>query len=352
MKRSLIVLSAVLLAAAGGVCTWRALSPDEKTSLDLSGNVDIRSVGISFRVAGRLQSLSVDEGASVKAGEELGRLDAEPCEIALRRAEAEVEAARRALPRAESQARAAEAAWDLFRSGYRQEEIDHARASLESEQALLDNARKEYDRQQKLIASSAVSRQSLDAAEKTFRSQKALTAAAEAKFTELSAGYRQEEIEQARAQHEAARNAVDEASANLASAEAARDQAALNLRDTKLIAPADGVIMTRTLEPGSMVTAGATVLTLSLRHPVWVRAYVDEADLDRVHPGQKVTVTTDGGGRYEGTIGYISPQAEFTPKTVETADIRTTLVYRLRVVVEGEGVSRLNQGAPVRVEVP
>ncbi len=352
MKKKLVILLLVLLLAGGGVYAWRALSDGEGETLSLSGNVDIRSVGLSFRVGGRLQSLKVDEGDAVKAGDEVGSLDSEPYDLALRQAEAEVETCRRAITQAEGSARALGATYDLYRAGYRQEEIDQARATLESQRAILDNAQKEYARQKSLLERNAVSRQAFDEAEKTLRSQTALVAADEAKLAELEAGYRKEEIAQAQAQHEAALTAVEEARAKLAAAEVARDQAELNLRDTKLVAPSDGIIMTRTLEPGSMVTSGATVLTLSLRHPVWVRAYVDEVNLDRIHIGQKVAVTTDGGGRYEGTVGYVSPQSEFTPKTVETSDIRTTLVYRLRIIVEGEGASRLNQGAPVRVEVP
>src|SRR5262249_24971316 len=108
------------------------------------------------------------------------------------------------------------------------------------------------------------------------------------------------------------------------------------LADSKLIAPNDGTILTRAREKGAIVQAGETVFRLTLSSPVWVRPYVNEQDLGAVQPGMQVRVTTDaaGGRSYTGRIGFISPTAEFTPKTVETRELRTDLVYRLRVVVE------------------
>ncbi len=351
MKKRMLLL--VLLVALGmGAYTLRNGNEEGADApLCLSGNVDIRSVNLSFRVGGRLASVAVDEGATVAPGDVLATLDAEPCEIALRQAEANVESARRAVPVAEKAASSLKAAFELRRAGYRAEQVEQARSSLKAQQVLLENATLEYERQKKLVEKGAVSRTSFDAAQKNYDSQRALVDVAASRLAELEAGFRPEEIAEAEAQYEAALAAVGQMQARLAVAEAARAQAELNLRDTKLTAPSSGIIMTRALEPGSMVTAGAPVFVLSLREPVWVRAYVDEPDLDRVKLGQQVTVHTDGGRSLKGTIGFISPQAEFTPKTVETADIRTTLVYRLRVVVEGEGASSLNQGAPVWVEI-
>jgi HlyD family secretion protein len=136
-------------------------------------------------------------------------------------------------------------------------------------------------------------------------------------------------------------------------AEARLASAETNLADTAIAAPADGVILTRIQEPGAIVAAGAPVYTLSLRNPVWVRAYVREPDLGRVHPGMRALVTTDTAPQhpYHGHIGFISPVAEFTPKTVETTALRTDLVYRLRVIVDDPDES-LRQGMPVTVTLP
>ncbi|MDR2442766.1 MAG: efflux RND transporter periplasmic adaptor subunit [Deltaproteobacteria bacterium] len=126
--------------------------------------------------------------------------------------------------------------------------------------------------------------------------------------------------------------------------------AVTNLNDATLKSPSSGVILTRVREPGSVVGAGETVYTVSLDSPVWVRAYLDEPDLGLVRPGQKVIVTTDSQGRYEGKVGFISPKAEFTPKAVETAALRTDLVYRLRIVIS-QPDGGLRQGMPVTVTI-
>lgn len=133
---------------------------------------------------------------------------------------------------------------------------------------------------------------------------------------------------------------------------AALANARLQLSDAVLRSPADGVIMTRAVEPGTMLEAGSTVFTLALIRPVWVRAYVGETDLGRAVPGAAVTVISDTRPTrpYHGTIGFVSPTAEFTPKTVETADLRTALVYRLRVVVTDPD-DWLRQGMPVTVRI-
>ena len=144
--------------------------------------------------------------------------------------------------------------------------------------------------------------------------------------------------------------ARDEAQAQVKSAGARLQQALTSLNDTEILAPSDGIILTRVREPGAVVAVGEPVYTLALDTPVWVRTYVDEPNLGNVYPGQKALVSTDSGHEYEGHVGFISPQAEFTPKTVETAQLRTDLVYRLRVIVANPDKS-LRQGMPVTVRL-
>lgn len=142
--------------------------------------------------------------------------------------------------------------------------------------------------------------------------------------------------------------ARDEARARVQTVKARLDLARTNLEDTEIHAPAGGIILTRIREPGSIVATGAPVYTLALVDPVWIRTYVDESDLGQVFPGQTATVRTDSGDVYEGQVGFISPQAEFTPKNVETTELRTDLVYRLRVIVANPD-NGLRQGMPVTV---
>jgi HlyD family secretion protein len=189
-----------------------------------------------------------------------------------------------------------------------------------------------------LLAVKAVSTQERDDAEARYHEAEARVKSGEEQLKLLEEGFRPEEITQAKA--------------DLQRAEAALASAQLRLDDTVLKSPAAGVVLTRAQEPGAVVSAGATILTVSLTSPVWVRAYVHEPDLGKLSPGTKVRVYTDSRPErpYDGQVGYISPRAEFTPKNVETAELRTSLVYRLRVVVENPDEG-LRQGMPVTVKV-
>lgn len=142
----------------------------------------------------------------------------------------------------------------------------------------------------------------------------------------------------------------DEALAQVKAAQARLQLARTNYADTEIRSPNDGVIQTRVREPGAVVAAGEMVYSLALDSPVWIRAYIDEPRLGHIHPGQKARVRTDSGHEYDGQIGFISPQAEFTPKTVETAQLRTDLVYRLRIIIDTPDKS-LRQGMPVTVSI-
>ncbi|MEB6593796.1 secretion protein HlyD [Klebsiella quasipneumoniae] len=322
MKKPVVVilLIVILLAALGGGWWWYQSSRQQP--LTLYGNVDIRTVNMSFRVGGRLASLTVDEGDSIRAGQTLGELDRAPYENALMQAQANVSTA--------------QAQYDLMMAGYRSEEIAQAAAAVNQAQAAYDYAQNFYQRQLGLRASSAISANDLENARSSRDQAQATLKSAQDKLRQYRAGNRPQEIAQAKA--------------SLEQAQAALAQAKLDLHDTVLTAPSDGTLMTRAVEPGTMLNAGGTVLTLSLTHPVWVRAYVDEKNLGQAQPGQAVLLYTDSrpDKPYHGKIGFVSPSAEFTPKTVETPDLRTDLVYRLRIVVtDADGA--LRQGMPVTV---
>lgn len=318
MKKPVVVilLIVILLAALGGGWWWYQSSRQQP--LTLYGNVDIRTVNMSFRVGGRLASLTVDEGDSIRAGQTLGELDRAPYENALLQAQANVSTA--------------QAQYDLMMAGYRAEEIAQAAAAVKQAQAAYDYAQNFYQRQLGLRASSAISANDLENARSSRDQAQATLKSAQDKLRQYRAGNRPQEIAQAKA--------------SLEQAQAALAQAKLDLHDTVLTAPSDGTLMTRAVEPGTMLNAGGTVLTLSLTHPVWVRAYVDEKNLGQAQPGREVLLYTDSrpDKPYHGKIGFVSPSAEFTPKTVETPDLRTDLVYRLRIVVndaDGAGKTTL-----------
>jgi HlyD family secretion protein len=182
----------------------------------------------------------------------------------------------------------------------------------------------------------SVTREEYDNARTAFKEAEARTHTAEETFRLAEIGPRQEDIQAARAQ--------------LRAEEASVSQADRRLADSRLIAPGAGVILTRARERGAIVAPGETVYALTLSSPVWVRTYVNEMDLGRVQPGMPAWVRTDSspGKVYRGHVGFISPTAEFTPKTVETRELRTDLVYRLRIVVDNPD-GGLRQGMPVTV---
>ena len=321
-KRLLIILVLLALAGIGAWLVHASREEHERQVLRLFGNVDIREVNLGFRVSGRISEVLRDEGDEVKAGEILARLDDEPY--------------RREAEQSRGQVASLQAHLQLMEAGNRPQEIAQARALVREREVTAANAQRVYKRQEELLGSKAVSIQERDDAEAAYHEADARLKSAREQLNLLEAGFRSEDIAQA--------------GADLVRAQAALASAELHIEDTVLKSPCDGVVLTRAQEPGAILQPGTTVLTVSLKRPVWVRAYVNELDLGRIHPGAKVKVYMDSRPThpYSGQIGYISPRAEFTPKNVETTELRTSLVYRLRVVVDNPDEA-LRQGMPVTV---
>jgi membrane fusion protein YbhG len=320
----LLAVAATAIVLACTLVYALTLHRTRPVDLTLYGNVDIREVSLGFRVGGRLATLAVDEGDSIRAGQVIGRLDAEPYERELREMRA--------------QAAALKARWALLHSGYRSEDITQARATLADRTAELAGAQKTYVRQEELKGTGATAERAYDDALAARDEAAARVHVAEQSLAEFERGYRKQEVAEAQANHERA--------------EATAAQAELRLEDTMLRAPADGVILTRAAEPGAILAAGTTVFTVSLSHPVWARVFVNEHDLGNVAPGQDALIYTDSrrDRPYHGVVGYVSPTAEFTPKSVETPELRTALVYRARVIVK-DADRGLLQGMPVTVKL-
>lgn len=320
-----IVIAAVAIVAVGAGWLWMQRTGDDAHLLRLYGNVDIREVQLAFRQPGRVAEMMFDEGDAVTAGTRVATLDAQPYQDALAAAEADVRLARAEL--------------NKLRGGLRPQEIVQAQEALQQALAVATDAERNYNRQNRLLASGASSQRTVDAARAARDQATAGVKAAEAALSLANEGFRSEDIAAAEA--------------GLAAAEAARAQAATALADTELLAPSSGTVIARVREPGSMVASQNTVYSLSLDSPVYVRAYVGEPDLGRIEPGKRVRVYSDSSEKaYGGQIGFISPRAEFTPKTVETTDLRTDLVYRLRIVIDDADANvGLRQGMPVTIEV-
>lgn len=324
MKKTIRFVMVMLIVVGSAIWGYHKYRGDNKTTLILYGNVDIREVTLGFRVSGKLSKLFYDEGDKVKAGEVMAKLDDEPYRNQLASAQAQVDSLRARLK--------------LRETGNRPEEIAQARSLVREREATASNAERLFKRAEELLADKGVSLQERDNAEANHKEAQARLKSARDNLALLEAGFRTEDVSQAKA--------------DLAQTEAALATANLQLSDTILTAPSAGVILTRAQEAGAILQSGSPVFTLSLVNPVWVRAYIHEPDLGRIHPGMKVEIRTDShdGQSYSGQIGYISPRAEFTPKTVETAELRTALVYRLRIVVENPDEG-LRQGMPVTVIV-
>ncbi|WP_380872045.1 secretion protein HlyD [Sphingomonas sp. DBB INV C78] len=324
-RRRLITLVLILALVLAALFTKGfGLFDGRDGTLTLNGNVDIRSVDLGFRVPGRIADMPVEEGQKVAAGAVLARLDNRPFNDALNAATAQVGVA--------------EAELDKRINGNRPQDVARAAAEVAATRAALAKANEDYQRRAELVKTGAVSQALFDASKAEYLSAQAQLRAAEQALSLQKAGARTEDVEAARAQRSAAI--------------AQRDKASTDISDTAITAPAGGTILTRAREPGAIVQAGETVFTLTIDRPMRVRAFVSGPDLSRISPGMKVRVTADGNAKtYQGTIGFISPTAEFTPKTVETQDLRSDLVYRIRVIVTDPD-DALRQGQPVTVTVP
>ncbi|HQT61643.1 MAG TPA: efflux RND transporter periplasmic adaptor subunit [Acidiphilium sp.] len=319
-----LALAAVLLAAALAAVMFLLDRTPRRTALVLYGNVDLRETMPAFEVSGRVTRLLVQEGAPVRRGELLATLDATLYQDALAAAEADLAGRKAALAK--------------LLAGSRPEEIAQARATMQALLAQAENAGLAYRRLATLSRRHAASLQDRDNARAAFRSARDQYTASRQAYLLAVKGPRAEDIAAARAALDAARAAVA--------------LARRNLDETRLRAPQDGVIEDRILETGDMASPATPVFTIALPSPLWVRAYVPETALGRLRPGMAASVSTDSfpGTRYRGWVGFISPSAEFTPRTIESPDLRTALVYRIRVYVcDPRGQLRLGMPATVRI---
>lgn len=316
----LAVGAVLFVMVAGFGWSYFADRHENAGHLVLLGNIDVRQVNLAFKVPGRLEVVTVEEGDRVSTGQLVAALEKEDFED-----EAHL---------ARSRVAGSTAILEELETGTRSEEIEQARALVNQSDAALELAQVTLKRQEELAARDFASHQAHDEAQARVDEAKARLKFAQQTLELAETGPRDEDIAQARAQ--------------LAADQAALSLAERRLEDASILAPNEGAILTRVLEPGAIVAPGETVYTLSLASPVWVRTYVEEPDLGRIFAGMKAEVHTDSGGIYAGQIGFISPVAEFTPKTVETRELRTSLVYRLRVIVDNPD-KLLLQGMPVTV---
>ncbi|QYY35071.1 efflux RND transporter periplasmic adaptor subunit [Ruficoccus sp. ZRK36] len=320
------ILAVLVLAGIGvGLWIWKPFATsDAENEHRIYGNVDIRISRLAFNESELITEMLVDEGDPVQAGQPLAKLRAERLEAQLSEARAQVATQQAVVNRLEN--------------GSRPQEIERARADMAAAQVRLDKAKNDFSRVEKTAKTGASSQREFDRIKALLDEAEADLIAREQTLDLAVEGPRQE--------------VIDEARARLGALEDAVALLEIRVRDTVLYAPEDGVIETRYGEPGQMATPATPVLSLALNARKWVRAYLPEPLLGQVQPGQKVKVFSDSWPRqsFAGTVGFISPVAEFTPKTVETEELRTKLVYEVRVWVEDDE-NRLRLGMPVTVDL-
>ncbi len=325
MRRRLAIPIVLVLVIAAGAAWWLMTHRGGGGRLVLYGNIDLRQVQLAFNNSERIAAVLAQEGDHVKQGQLMARLDTSRLEPQVAEAEAQVAAQRQVVLR--------------LRNGSRPEEIAQARANVESAKADLVNARSQYERLKnaaELSGGRAVRQQDVDAAKAALDVAGAKLAVNQKSLDLAVIGPRREDI----AENEARLRANEAQLARL------RQQ----LADSQLVAPMNAVVRTRIMEPGEMATPQSPVFSLAIIDPKWVRAYVSEPDLGKIHPGMKATVSVDSFPKrgFEGWIGFISPVAEFTPKAVQTEELRTSLVYEVRVFVK-DPKDELRLGMPASV---
>jgi HlyD family secretion protein len=329
MKAKILRIVAVLLllsAIGAGAWWWlRVEDRPQSTSLVLHGNVDIRQVELAFNASGRIAQLLVHEGDRVKKGQLLAVLEVERLRNLVAQSQAQTATQRQILAR--------------MKAGSRPEEISKAAADAEAAHVEARNAARTLQRQEDLVSRHFIPQQQADDAKAAAEAAAARLRSVEEALRLTELGPRKEDIAAAQA--------------TLAANEAALAVAQRDLAEASLLAPADGIIQNRVLEVGDMASPQKTVLTLSLTEPLWVRAYLSEPDLGKVRIGSAAEVRTDSypDKRYRAWVGFISPSAEFTPKSVQTQEVRTSLVYQVRVFVCAPR-EELRLGMPATVEIP
>lgn len=294
------------------------------TSLKLSGNIEVIQVEASFRVAGKVLERPVDEGQVVQVGQLLARLDAKDLEqqVAMRRADAAT----------------ARAALDALLAGSRKEEIEASKAALEQASADLRRLEPDAVRLRDLQQQGILSVRDYEASRAAVEAARGKVRQADQQYLLVRKGPRKEDIDQFRARFEASQQALALAQTQLGYA--------------TLTAPTSGIILSKNIEPMEYVAPGTSVVTLANLGQVWLRAYVEEADLGRVKVGQKAFVTSDTypGKRYEGRVSFVASEAEFTPKSVQTRKERAKLVYRIKIDIPNPAME-LKPGMPVDAEI-
>ena len=384
-KRIIIILVLVIGVAVAAVLWSGRLGRQDPNVIKLSGNIELTRVDISFKTSGKLVERNVDEGDAVKKGMLIARIDralmdqqknrdaagVSSAEWAMQQSRTSIDWQRQTLTGDLELKRAAvqqaQAHLDELLAGSRLQEIQQAQSAVADVRAQNEQARLDWERAQTLFKNDDISKSQHDAYRTRFESTTAALHQAQERQALVREGPRKEEIAAARAQVEQAKAALQVSEANrmeiqrrkqeldarLSEVERAKAQVGMTdaqLADTTVQSPVDGVVLVKSAEIGEVLAAGTTVVSIGdIDHP-WMRAYINERDLGRVKLGMKAKVTSDSGKTYVGRVSFISDQAEFTPKQIQTQEERVKLVYRIKIDVENPK-RELKSNMPVEAEL-
>ena len=388
MKKRIILFALFLLVAAGFVFYLvRNREVTEKGGIWVSGTIELTEVDCAFKISGMIEELGFDEGDFVKEGDLIARLNARELQDRRNKAEAylrmEESRIRQLLIAIEHQERnsrgliaqaranlaAAQARLKELLAGSRPQEIEEARATMNRASSELQKFTLEWERAQRLFAAQTISKQEWDTAKAAFEIAQAQYERAREQYDLVREGPRQETIEAARSKEAEAMAALQVAEATMLKGEELKqelettrawvrvaradlDLAETLISETKLYAPISGIVLSKNMERGEIALPGSSVLTLGDLKKVWLRAYVNEPDLGRITLGQPVEVLTDTypGKAYPGRLAFISDEAEFTPKQIQTQEERVKLVYRIKIDIDNP-LMELKSGMPADARI-
>jgi len=382
-RQKLLFLPAAALALSS--CGW--FHSGNGNAIRLSGNIELTQVNISFKIAGRLIERAVNEGDPVKKGMVVARLDKEQLLAQRDRAKAALDSSESLLvqqrtsiawqdetleaqiQQRQAEVRNADARLAELLAGSRTQEKEQARAAVERAQTEYDRSAADWKRAQTLFKNEDISAADYDQYRTRYETADAQLKSAKEQLALVLEGPRRETIAQAQAMLGQTRGALRQAEAqrlelkrrkeeiatrlaDIAARRADVQIVATQLADAEAISPIDGVVLVKAAEPGEILAAGTTVVTVGDIHHPWVRAYLSELDYGRVKLGDKVKVATDSfpGKTYEGRVSFISSEAEFTPKQIQTQEERSKLVYRVKIEVDNPN-QELKSNMPADAEI-
>jgi HlyD family secretion protein len=382
LKQRVILIGFVLLFIGVGALVYWGRYRERSGERYYSGTIEATESNLGFQVSGRVKEILVDEGYRVSKDQLIAVLEQEEflarrerasadlvrAEASLKETETQLDLYRSTLPaeveRARAAANASLAQLAELEAGYRIQEVTQGRLKVEEKRVAMEKARKDLERTETLFKRKIVAEKDADAAELKYETALKEYEGAKAAFDMLKEGYRKEDIDAARSRLveaqaslklatsnlkriEATEQQVDAAKAQVVEARAALEVALIQLQYSELRAPYAGIVVSRNMEPGEVVSPAEEVLSLSDLSIVKLKIFVDETDIGKVKPGQKTEVKTDTFPNkvYPGTVGFISPEAEFTPKIIQTHKERVKLVYLVKIFIPNPDLE-LKSGMP------